>query len=208
MKLITRALIVIVIPFWGEPWHGTDSMVGKRGEVVGAFERNISCGGGRQLPREWFKTRGEWKLRMPRRYHGGRGTHKSGTLTLSQRQPSTTTTSPSYSPPLHPRPILQTSWNQISTLFPAIIITFSYNFYSVWKIINLVPLDNSKTATFLTIILKLQTPSTLNVESLEPLELLRKVRWIQFSNSSIWFGHLMSLIEIFLLERADLHILA
>ena len=36
MKLITRALIVIVIPFWGEPWHGTDSMVGKRGEEVGA----------------------------------------------------------------------------------------------------------------------------------------------------------------------------
>ena len=45
MKLITRALIVIVIPFWGEPWHGTDSMVGKRGEVGGTFERNISCGG-------------------------------------------------------------------------------------------------------------------------------------------------------------------
>ena len=122
-------------PFGGSPGMAQTQMVGKRGEVVGAFERNISCGGGRQLPREWFKTRGEWKLRTPRRYHGGRGTHKSGTLTLSQRQPSTTTTttSPSYSPPLHPRPILQTSWNQISTLFPAIIITFSYNFYPALK---------------------------------------------------------------------------
>ena len=36
-------------------------------------------------------------------------------------------------PPLHPRPILQTSWNQISTLFPAIITTFSYNFYPALK---------------------------------------------------------------------------
>ena len=189
-------------PFGGSPGMAQTPWWAKEGRWWWVHLRGIYlAAGGRQLPREWFKTRGEWKLRMPRRYHGGRGTHKSGTLTLSQRQPSTTTTttSPSYSPPPStlvpsfkpPGTKYQLFSQQSSSPSPTTSIQH-------WrKIIDLVPLDNSKTATFLTIILKLQTPSTLNVESLEPLELLRKVQWIQFSNSSIWFGHLMSLIEIF-----------
>ena len=170
MKLITRALIVIVIPFWGEPWHGTDSMVGKRGEVVvGAFERNISCGGGRQLPREWFKTRGEWswgchdvttEAAEPINRalsHSLKGSHPP--------LPSTTTTSPSYSPPPStlvpsfkpPGTKYQLFSQQSSPPSPTTSIQ------SWRKIILLVQSDNSKTATFFTIVLKFQTPATLNV---------------------------------------------
>ena len=124
-------------PFGGSPGMAQTPWWAKEGRWWVHLRGIYLAAGGRQLPREWFKTRGEWKLRMPRRYHGGRGTHKSGTLTLSQRQPSTTSIhyhQPQlFASPLHPRPILQTSWNQISTLFPAIITTFSYNFYPALK---------------------------------------------------------------------------
>ena len=91
-------------PFGGSPGMAQTPWWAKEGRRWVHLRGIYLAAGGRQLPREWFKTRGEWKLRMPRRYHGGRGTHKSGTLTLSQRQPSTTTLHHYLQPQLFPSP--------------------------------------------------------------------------------------------------------
>ena len=95
MKLITRALIVIVIPFWGESWRlwarrGEGGEGGERGRGSG-LERNISWWWCRPIARGVIQNRrvegaSEDARVAPWWHHRGRKTHKSG----SPSKPATT----------------------------------------------------------------------------------------------------------------------
>ena len=87
MKLITRALIVIVIPFWGESWRlwarrGEGGERGEEGEGSG-LERNISWWWCRPIARGVIQNRrvetaSEDARVAPGWHHRGRKPHKSG----------------------------------------------------------------------------------------------------------------------------------